>query len=827
MIKGGYTKSSAAAETNNQEQKVLQVARKLAATIGMDFFQATAKHLAKAVAADCVLIGELVGGQMERVRTLGAWMDNQPVSFEFELAGSAAAELAFGKPCLYRSDVQSRFPSDKLLAEIGAHAVIGLPLLDQQGRPIGLILALYRHPTARTSMSKQLLQIFSARAAAELRRKKQEDDLRESEQRYRAFISRSADAMWRIEFERSIDTSLSAPDQLEEMYRYGYLAECNDALAHQWGLEKAEQIIGSSLEHLVPRSDPELEEANLNAIRHGYDCTTTEVIWVDKLGRRRHLLRSQWGIVEDGMLERIWGTTRDITDLKLSEEELDASEKRMSHLLQTMKLVVVIEDPAGAITYCNKYFYRRTGWTAAAVKGKTWPDLLSPPEERSKLLAKFESARAKPETPIHFESILLGPDAQRWHFDWDRTVLRNAAGNVAAWASLGRDVTEHKALEACLRQAQKLATIGKLAGGVAHDFNNLLTVILGYSGRLLEDREHLDPTTGTALEEIRKAASKGADLTHRLLAFGRRQVLRPEILNLNLLISDSAQMLRSLIGADIHFTTVLDPSAGLVRIDAGSFHQVLMNLAVNARDAMPHGGSLTIATAKVTISESEKEKFLAPGDYVEVTVTDSGTGMTEEVRDHLFEPFFTTKDEGKGTGLGLAVVYGIVQQSGGSILVESEPGKGTTFRLYFPRVTETPKAATDKDTPIVVERGSETVLLVEDREDVRELTARTLRDLGYTVHEADSPERALEIGLDRSRTIHLLLTDIVMPRINGFDLAARIRTYHNGLKVLFMSGYTDPLRVSEKVTQPGSAYLQKPFTPQALGITIRNLLDGR
>ena len=432
MIKGGHTRSSVATESNAQSQKVLQVARKLAATIGADFFLAIAKHLSKAVGADCVLIGEFASGQMERVRTLGAWMDGEEAHFEFELAGSAAAALAFGKPCQVRADAQSRYPEDALVAEVGAHAVFGVPLLDQQGRPIGLMLALFRRPIVHVGPSRQLLHIFAGRAAAELSRKKSEDDLRESDQRYRAFISRSADAMWRVEFEHPIDIKLDPAEQLAQMYRFGYLAECNDALAALLGVDKAEQVIGSRLEDVVPRTDPLLEEANLNSIQHGYDFTTVEIARTDGQGRRRHLLRSQWGIVEDGHLARIWGTTRDITDLKLSEEALGASEQRMSRLLETMKLVVVIEDAAGVIKHCNRYFYQVTGWTAAAVKGKRWPELLSPAEEREKLEAIFDDARANSEHPVHFESTLLGPHGRKWRFDWDRTVLRDAGGHPTA-----------------------------------------------------------------------------------------------------------------------------------------------------------------------------------------------------------------------------------------------------------------------------------------------------------------------------------------------------------------------------------------------------------
>jgi PAS domain S-box-containing protein len=667
-----------------------------------------------------------------------------------------------------------------------------------------------------------MLTYFSDRAAAELNRKQEEDELRESEQRYRAFIAKNADAMWRVEFEQPIDITLGVHEQIAAMYRYGYVAECNDATAVLLGLKKAEQVIGFRLEDIAPRSDPSMHQATLAAIRNGYEFTTIEITRQSE-GRWRHLLRSQWGIVEDGRLERIWGTTRDVTELKLSEQELDASKRRMSDLLETMKLAVLIEDPEGAITHCNRHFHRMTGWSSSDTTGRAWIDLMVPPDERKRLRSTFERSRNRPETPVHFEASLLGPEGQRWEFEWDRTSLRDAQGRIVAWANIGRDVTKHQALEGQLRQAQKLATIGKLTGGLAHDFNHLLTVILGYSSRLLEDWDRLDPASYTALDEIRKAATKGAELTNRLLAFGRRQVLRPEVLSLNSLVADSEQMLQRLIGDQIRLVTNLDSGAGWVRIDAGSFHQVLMNLVVNARDAMPGGGTLTIGTVHTTTSEAEPAAP-EPGDYVLLSVADTGTGMTPEVRDHLFEPFFTTKDQGRGTGLGLSTVYGIVQQSGGSIFVDTEPGHGSTFRIYLPRVQEeiSPQQVKDAGT---LQKGTETILLVEDREDVRELTARTLRDLGYTVLEAEDSASALKFFRDRTQEIDLLLTDVAMPGINGFELADLIRTYQGDIRVLFMSGYADPEHFAARLAEPGSAYLPKPFTPQTLATLVRNLLD--
>ena len=596
MTRDRHTSALAELDQGEEDRNVLQIARRVAATIGVDFFHAIAKHLAKALSADCVLIGEFVGGRMERVRTLGASLDGHPTSFECELAGSAAAAVVSGKPCMCRSAAASRFPDDPILPLVGAQALIAAPLQDRDRRVLGLIMVLYRRPVAGFRTAKQILDIFSARAAAELSRKRREDELCESEQRYRAFIARSADAMWRIEFEQPIPVDQPDEAQFAQIYQYGYLAECNDALARLVGVEKAEQLVGSRLEDIASSSDPSMRDATMLAIRSGYAFTTVETNPIDVYGKRRNILRSQWGIVEDGKLERIWGTSRDITRLKHSEQALDASEQRMADLLETVQLVVVIVGPEGTIAFCNNYLYRKTGWQRTDLIGRNWIDLMIPAEEHDKLKAAIAGDVARPEAPMHFESTLLGPSGRRWLFEWDRTILRDPEGRIAAWANVGRDVTEHRALEAQFLQSQKLATIGRLAGGLAHDFNNLLTVILGYSAALLSERDASDPAY-LALTQIRKAAGKGAELTHRLLAFGRRQVLRPDVLNLNTVIADAEHMMRHLIGDDVRLTIELDPALGLVRIDAGSFHQILMNLAANARDAMPLGGRLRIETA--------------------------------------------------------------------------------------------------------------------------------------------------------------------------------------------------------------------------------------
>jgi PAS domain S-box-containing protein len=779
------------------------------------------KHLAAALSADCLIIGEFVGGKEERCRTVAAWMDNAPAEFNYPLAGSATADVFLGKVTRCRSNAQARFPSDALLHSVGAQACIAVPLTNDTRQPIGVLMGLFRLPMVSGRSSQELLEIFAARASAELTRKQQEDRLRESEQRYRAFIGRNSDAMWRIEFERPIPTDLPEQEQLDRIYKTGYIAECNDALARLTGHETAEQLIGCGVDE-IPRSfDPSVREATLLSIRSGYKLTNLETSPLDAYGNRRHMLRSQWGIVQGGQLERVWGSTRDITDMKRAETALEASEQRMADVLEAMHLLVILLDPDGLIAFCNRYFYNLTGWTPDELLGQNWLAKLIPREEHARLQSEFTIVA--PEAPIHFESTLLGADGSRRHLECDSTTLWRAPGEVAARAIIGRDITDYKALEQEFRQAQKLAAIGRLAGGVAHDFNNLLTVILGYASGLIDKLKVADPTY-IGLLEIRKAAEKGADLSRSLLTFSRRQVLRPKIININALVEDTEPMVAALLGAGIEILTDLDPEAGFARLDAGYFHQVLLNLAINARDAMPGGGKLTIVTSHLQIASAQPyAPALPPGPYVQLTIADNGIGMTAEVREHLFEPFFTTKETGKGTGLGLATVYGIIRQSGGHILVDTDPGHGSTFRIYLPRVEEEPVPA-EAAKQRVMPRGTETILLVEDGDAVRTLTSTILRGLGYTVFEADGPARAIELLRQQARNIQLLLAGVGIKDVPVEDFVDRVKSFCPQIRVLFACGNCDS-ELPNRFGEQAFGFLQKPFTPLALAVKVRELLD--
>jgi nitrogen-specific signal transduction histidine kinase/ActR/RegA family two-component response regulator len=387
------------------------------------------------------------------------------------------------------------------------------------------------------------------------------------------------------------------------------------------------------------------------------------------------------------------------------------------------------------------------------------------------------------------------------------------------------DVTGRRDLEEQLRQAQKMEAVGMLAGGVAHDFNNLLTIINGYSQLILNNLQKNDPNRHSA-EQIMKAGDRAAGLTNQLLAFSRRQVMQPKVLDLNSLVTGLSAMLRRLIGEDIDLRLALREDLGRVSADPGQIEQVLMNLVVNARDAMPRGGSLTIETANVTLDENYAGRHIAvkPGPYVLLAVSDTGGGMDEATKNRLFEPFFTTKEPGKGTGLGLSTVFGIVKQSGGSVQVYSEMGTGSSVKVYLPRIDQkVPLEREGRRKP--APKGSETILLVEDDEMVRTLVRETLEREGYKLIDSADPVEAQRISENYRGRIDLLIADVVMPKLSGKELARNLTERRPDLKVLYMSGYTDSAIVNSGILQKEVAFLQKPFTPGVLSAKVREVIE--
>jgi signal transduction histidine kinase/FixJ family two-component response regulator len=414
----------------------------------------------------------------------------------------------------------------------------------------------------------------------------------------------------------------------------------------------------------------------------------------------------------------------------------------------------------------------------------------------------------------------------------NKQLERFSESNALKWSQSEKERMEAiealRSSEEQLQQAQKLEAVGRLAGGIAHDFNNLLTVILGYSGLLT--RSKLEKVAHERIEEINKAAQRASSLTRQLLAFSRKQVLKPEVLDINSLVEGTGKMLRRLIGEDIEVITSLKPGIGRINADPGQIEQVLINLVVNARDAMKDGGKITIETANVELEPAYSDMHIAviPGTYVMLAVSDTGIGMDAETRNRIFEPFFTTKEVGKGTGLGLSMIYGIVKQSGGNIWVYSEPGRGTTFKVYLPRVQAEYNeiVSVSKQSDVAPELATETILLVEDEEMVRKLATDILRWKGYQVLVGKNGEDALRICEEHNGEIDLMLTDVVMPSMNGRKLAESVRPLRQNMKVVYMSGYTDDAIVHHGVLEPGTNFIQKPFTAETLTSTIREVLQN-
>ncbi len=464
---------------------------------------------------------------------------------------------------------------------------------------------------------------------------------------------------------------------------------------------------------------------------------------------------------------------------------------------------------------------------------KDFDPLVPPGEFLGKRVDEVLPAEVAQKAMLYIEQAIRTGDVQIFEYqlpvhgevrDFEARVVICGEGEVLG---IVRDITERRQLEGRLRQAQKMEAVGRLAGGIAHDFNNLLQVITGFSELLLARLDPGDPSC-KEVEEIRKAGDRAASLTRQLLAFGRRQVLRPEVLDLNALVSNLGQMLRRLISADVDLVTVLRPGLGRVKADPGQIEQVIMNLAVNARDAMPEGGKLTIETENIHLDEAyiREHPESRPGPHVRLAVRDTGCGIGAEVRPHLFEPFFTTKEEGKGTGLGLATVYGIVTQSGGSVSISSEPEKGSVFSIYLPRVEDLLETAPSEDALIESPRGSETLLLVEGDDLVRNLVCKILRKCGYGVLETSDSLEALRVSGQHPGPIHLMVTDVVMPQMNGHDLAQRLAPLRPEMRVLYISGYTDDAVLRRDALEGDIHFLQKPFTPDALARKVREVLDA-
>ncbi|HKC24474.1 MAG TPA: ATP-binding protein [Thermoanaerobaculia bacterium] len=514
----------------------------------------------------------------------------------------------------------------------------------------------------------------------------------------------------------------------------------------------------------------------------------------------------------------------DPRDLEIAR--LRASERRYRDFFDRNPTAVFWNTLEGRILECSDAAVRLYGFSSKEdLLATPAAELYARPADRGRLVADL----ARDERIIHRELRLKRRDGSEFWGLASVCLVPGAVGEPPMVEACVVDITERKELEERLSHTQKLEAVGKLAGGVAHDFNNLLTTILGYSEILLKQLPHGAPHRED-LREIQRAGERAAVLTRQLLAFSRKQVVEPHVLDLNAVVRDASKMLRRLVGEDLKLVLRLEASLGHVRADVGQLEQVLMNLTANARDAMPDGGSIDIATRNVFLGEDDRRvsPFIVAGRYAELTVGDTGTGIDAEARAHVFEPFFTTKERGKGTGLGLAMVYGIVKQSGGFVWALDRPGGGTTLRICLPVVDEpVTRRPPSPGEGLKSLKGTQTILVVEDEETVRSLSYGVLLGAGYTVLVANDGASALEVARTFGGEIHLVVTDVVMPGMSGRDLASRLLDLRPGVKVLYVSGYTDEKIAAHGVLEPGTHFLQKPFTPSVLVRRVHDLLGGR
>jgi two-component system, cell cycle sensor histidine kinase and response regulator CckA len=639
-------------------------------------------------------------------------------------------------------------------------------------------------------------------------RKKVEDALRESEERFRLITNTIDEIFYIYDAQKGIATYLSP------------------AFERIWGYSR-ERALNRQDDPFVNPVHPDDREKVMNwgpltltgqPVNYEYRIVRAD-------GSIRHIWDRGYPIAEkDGKVTLYVGTGLDVTEWRQAEEALRESREYLNQIINRIADPILVKDGNHKHILVNDAFCAFTEQRREDLIGRTGFENMS--KELVEALWKDEESVLQTGKESLTEDVLPGPHGRSHTLMTKKSLLTDKNGEKQIVFVL-RDITEYKRLEVQLLQSQKMEAIGVLAGGVAHDFNNLLNVINGYSELALEALAQNDPTRQD-IKQIWDAGKRAATLTSQLLAFGRKQILQPEILDLNEIIAQMSSMLRRLIGEDIDLATETSADLGMIHADPAKIQQVILNLAVNARDAMPQGGKLTIEAANVELDKSYiKEHSVAkPGAYVMLAISDNGIGMDAETKARIFEPFFTTKGKGKGTGLGLATVYGIVKQSNGFIWVYSEPGEGTSIKIYIPRVE-------GKSSKVAVEEekeqefpGSETVLLVEDEAAVRTLASRILRDRGYTVVEAGDGLEALRLAGEYSGEIHLVLTDVIMPGMSGSALVSQIEAARPGIKALYISGYTDNAIVHHGILDSNIAFLEKPFSPNQLARKVREILGS-
>jgi two-component system, cell cycle sensor histidine kinase and response regulator CckA len=615
---------------------------------------------------------------------------------------------------------------------------------------------------------------------------------------------------------------LTAPDGMTVVDRYDRALCVNEAFQRMFGYKSAD-ILGQSIDALIVPEERQAEARWIaESVARG-ESVTIETQRKRQDGNWIEVSILNAPLMAEGKNIGSYAVYHDISQRKKAAALNSAhSEARYRSLVQSSAYGIYRSSLEGKFLDVNPALIAMLGYESAEEVLRLDPqrDVFLNGEEQARLIEEFRRTGRMDGIEV------------RWKRKNGSAITVRVSGKAVIsgdeaelMEAIAEDVTERRALEEQFRQAQKMEAVGRLAGGVAHDFNNLLMVISGYAEVILESMDPEHPLHGKA-RAIQQASDRATTLTRQLLAFSRKQLLELKVVDVNAIIEDMERLLRPLIGENIELVTTLAAGAGHTRADAGQLEQVLMNLVVNAKDAMPDGGRIAIKTENITLDDSHRgdKTFIRLGDYVMISVADNGLGMNKETQSRIFEPFFTTKEKGKGTGLGLSTVYGIVKQSGGYLMVQSEPGCGTTFTMYLPRVDEAAESRNVAAAGRVPAGGSETVLLVEDEESVRQLVRETLESKGYRVLEADNGEAGLAVAAQCQEQIDLVITDVVMPELGGRELAQRLVKQRPHIKVLYLSGYTEDAIANEGTIESGKAFLQKPFTLQSLARKVREVL---
>jgi PAS domain S-box-containing protein len=770
-------------------------------SVGEAFFRALVRELALSLGAQRVFVAELMPRSPDRLRTIALWSDGTLVpDIECLVPGSPHGEVIAGGFRYYPAGVTASFPSDPLLATWGVESYLGVPLFHSDGTPSGLVAVLHSQPLDNPVMAESLVRIFAARVESELERLSSASALRREEDERRSLFSAAPTGICTLK------------DQI--------IASVNQRMCELTGYQLAE-LQGIDTRKLYATDDDYQrvgQALSLGLAEHERGAIETR--WVRKDGSTMDVLLS-CSLIDPG--DRLRGMTLvvlDITERIRAEEGL----RRLAAAIEQSEEGVVITDPQGIIAYVNPAFERITGFPPAEAVGQHTRFLSSGKQDAAFYHQMWSTLTAGHSWKGRF--INRRKDGTLYSEDNSISPVFGADGRIEWYVATKRDVTRALRMEEDLRQSQRVESLGRLAAGVAHDFNNLLSPILGYSELLLSELQPTDERYGQ-VEEIEQASKRARDLTRQLLAFGRKQALQIRPVDLNAVATGIERLLRRTLREDVSLKVIQSPAPCMVLADKGQAEQVIMNLAVNAQDAMPGGGRLTIQIKPITLTaeDCEGKPGANPGTYGMLVFEDTGCGMDDETRIRIFEPFFSTKGE-RGTGLGLSTVYGIITQHGGHVEVESEVGRGSTFRMYLPVTSALPVLETRVAPRPERIRGDATVLLVEDNDAVRTLAETVLRREGYTVLSAAGGDEALAMIEACGDPIHLLLTDVVMSGMDGRELFTRMGARYADLKVLFMSGYTDDVVAYRGVLGADTPFVQKPFSVTALAQKVREVLGS-